>query len=244
LARFETAVCRSADAVTVVSGADAATLTTLAPGLYPVIVPNGINLDDYHPTLRPSADAATIVFTGKMDYRPNLDAAAWFAGEIMPLVQARRPEAVFQIVGQGPPPQIQRLRDRPGIIVTGAVPDVRPYIAGAAVYVAPLRMGGGTRFKLLEAMALARPIVSTRIGADGFEVESGREMLLADRPEEFAAAVMRLLDGPELAAALGTAGREFVRRSYAWDVILPRLDALHATLRPTRQPATSSAAGG
>jgi glycosyltransferase involved in cell wall biosynthesis len=105
-------------------------------------------------------------------------------------------------------------------------------------------MGGGTRFKLLEAMALARPIVSTRIGADGFEVESGREMLLADSPKDFAAAVLQVLDDPALAARLGNAGREFVRRSYVWDVILPRLDAVHASLRPSGQPAEPSAAGG
>jgi glycosyltransferase involved in cell wall biosynthesis len=93
-------------------------------------------------------------------------------------------------------------------------------------------------------MALARPIVSTRMGADGFDVESGREMLLADRPEEFAAAVLQVLGDPEVGGRLGIAGREFVRRSYAWDVILPQLDALHAALRPTRQPAAPSAAGG
>jgi glycosyltransferase involved in cell wall biosynthesis len=244
LARFETAVCRLADAVTVVSTVDGSTLAALAPGLTPIVVPNGIDLDDYFLTRPPAVNAAVIAFTGKMDYRPNVDAAIWFANKIMPLVQAHRPEAVFQIVGQGAPPQLTRAGDRPGIVVTGAVPDARPYISRAAVYVAPLRMGGGTRFKLLEAMALARPIVSTRIGAEGFEVESGRELLLADTPDEFAAAVQRLFDDVELAARLGACGREFVRRSYSWDTILPRLDAVHANLRRASQSTAPSAAGG
>ncbi len=232
LARFESAACRVADAVTVVSATDAAALTTLAPGLNPTLVPNGVDLDDFRPAPRPSGSAPVIVFTGKMDYRPNVDAVLWFSEEIMPRVQASRPEAVFQIVGQSPPPRIRRLGQRPGITVTGVVADTRPYIAGAAVYVAPLRMGGGTRFKLLEAMALARPVVSTRLGAEGFEVVSGRELLGADRPDEFSAAVLRVLNDLELAERLGTAGRDFVRRSFTWDAILPRLDAVHAALRP------------
>jgi sugar transferase (PEP-CTERM/EpsH1 system associated) len=244
LARFEAAVCRAADAVTVVSGTDGSTLSELAPGLKPFVVPNGIDLDDYRPTPLPAANAEVIVFTGKMDYRPNLDAALWFADKIMPLVQEHRPQAVFQIVGQGAPPQLARAGERPGIVVTGAVPDTRPYISGAAVYVAPLRMGGGTRFKLLEAMALSRPVLSTRIGAEGFEVESERELLLADTPDEFATAVLRLLDDVELAARLGTSGREFVRRSYSWDAILPRLDAVYADLRPASQTTAPSAAAG
>jgi glycosyltransferase involved in cell wall biosynthesis len=162
----------------------------------------------------------------------------------MPLVLALRPDAVFLIVGQGASAQLAHLGQQPGIAVTGAVPDARPYIAGAAVYVAPLRMGGGTRFKLLEAMALERPIVSTRIGAEGFEVESDRELLLADTPEEFASAVLQLLDDVGLAARLGASGRDFVRSAYTWDAILPRLDAVHAALRPAGQAAAPSAEGG
>ena len=244
LARFEASVCRLADAVTVVSAADRLAFASLAPGLDVVVVPNGIDLDDYRPTPRPTPKVAAIVFTGKMDYRPNLDAALWFADKIMPLVQARQPQAVFQIVGQGASPQLARFGQRPGIVVTGAVPDARPYISAAAVYVAPLRMGGGTRFKLLEAMALERPIVSTRIGAEGFEVESGRELLLADTREEFASAVLRLLNDVELAGRLGAAGRDFVRNAYTWDAILPRLDAVHAGLRPVSQATAPSAVDG
>jgi sugar transferase (PEP-CTERM/EpsH1 system associated) len=244
LARFEAAVCGLADAVTAVSATDGATLAKLTPGLVPSLVPNGIDLDDYRATMTPAPHSASIVFTGKMDFRPNVDAALWFAQEIMPRVLASRPEAIFQIVGQAPTRQLLRLGERPGIVLTGAVPDTRPYIAGAAVYAAPLRMGGGTRFKLLEAMALARPIVSTRLGAEGFDVESGRELLLADGPEDLAAAVLQVLDDHQLAVRLGAAGRDFVKRSYAWDAILRRLDAVYAALRPAQQAAVTSEANG
>jgi glycosyltransferase involved in cell wall biosynthesis len=162
-----------------------------------------------------------------MDYRPNIDAALWFATHILPRVRARQPEARFVVVGQKPPGSLTRLHGRNGVIVTGAVEDARPHIAGAAVYVAPLRMGGGTRFKLLEAMALARPIVSTTIGAEGFPVESGRELVLADTPEAFAQSVLELLSNRQRARALGMAGRQFVQ-GYDWSAIVPRLEQVYA----------------
>jgi glycosyltransferase involved in cell wall biosynthesis len=114
------------------------------------------------------------------------------------------------------------------VIVTGAVEDARPFIAEAGVYVAPLRMGGGTRFKLLEAMALARPIVSTTLGAEGFGVQAGRELLIADAPGGFAQAVLALLDDPARAEALGRAGRAFVRAGYDWSAIIPRMEAAYS----------------
>ncbi len=131
------------------------------------------------------------------------------------------------MVGQKPPERLRRLHGRQGVVVTGAVEDPRPYIAAAAVYVAPLRMGGGTRFKLLEAMALSRPIVSTTLGAEGFAVQSGRELLLADAPADFAAAVLRLLEAPAAAQTLAQAGRAFAEASYDWNAIIPKLEAAY-----------------
>jgi glycosyltransferase involved in cell wall biosynthesis len=229
LERLEAEVCRSVSTVTCVSHEDAAALKHLAPALQPIVVPNGIDLDAYSSYASHAPPyPARLAFTGKMDYRPNVDAALWFIHDILPRVRARRPEAEFVVVGQRPLPQLLNHNGRHGVIVTGAVEDARPFIAEAGVYVAPLRMGGGTRFKLLEAMALARPIVSTTLGAEGFGVQAGRELLIADAPGGFAQAVLALLDDPARAEALGRAGRAFVRAGYDWSAIIPRMEAAYS----------------
>lgn len=224
LARFEREACRRADAVLCVSPQDAEALRRLDSSISPAIVPNGIFLADYSPPPA-SFGSQRIVFTGKMDYRPNVDAARWFAEEILPAAQREAPQAEFVIVGQKPAAAVLQLRSRRGITVTGAVDDARPYIAGAALYVAPLRMGGGTRFKLLEAMALRCPIVSTTLGAEGFPVQHGREMLLADTPEDFVQAVTALLRDERRRAALAEAAHQFVRR-YDWGEIIPVVEGV------------------
>ncbi len=230
LARFEAAVCRAADRVLAVSEPDAAMLRRLVPGLEPTVIPNGIDTARYRERVgepEVKMGSAALVFTGKMDFRPNVDAVLWFAETVLPRVRAQVPEAHFVVVGQRPHRRLARLRNRPGITLTGWVADVRPYIARAAVYVAPLRIGGGTRLKLLEAMAMERAIVATRLGAEGFPVTAGRELLLADRPEAFAQAVVALLRDPARRAALGAAARAFVVRHYDWQVIIPRLEAVY-----------------
>ena len=230
LARLEAAVCRVVDEVVCVSGEDGRALQRLAPGLSPLVVPNGIDLAEYAaPGPRPSEigdGTEAIVFTGKMDYRPNVDAALWFADQILPAIRRARPAACFLVVGQKPAPALLARHGRGGVIVTGAVEEARPYIGHAAVYAAPLRMGGGTRFKLLEAMALARPIVSTTLGAEGFDVKSGREMVLADTAPDFAAGVCALLEDAARARGLAEAGRLFVQ-GYDWSRLVPRLEALY-----------------
>jgi glycosyltransferase involved in cell wall biosynthesis len=162
-----------------------------------------------------------------MDYRPNVDAVMWFAAEIWPRIRAARPEARCLVVGQKPTQSVQALAGQAGVTVTGAVEDTRPYISGAGAYVAPLRLGGGTRFKLLEAMALGRPVISTTVGAEGFPVTSGRELLIADSPVDFAQAVLRVLADRGLGRALGEAGRAFVRAHYDWRVIVPKLETVY-----------------
>ncbi len=240
LARFEAGVCRRADHVTCVSAEDAAALRALAPTLQPVIVPNGIFVSEYGdptpPRPAPSLQGRegwreapggvrSLVFTGKMDYRPNVDAVTWFAAEIFPLVRRELPNVEFVIVGQKPTAAVMELRKLDGIIVTGAVDDARPYIARATVYVAPLRMGGGTRFKLLEAMALRRAIVSTTIGAEGFAVQSGRELMIADSAHDFAQAAIALLCDGTKRGAMEEAGYAFVRK-YDWERIVPEVERL------------------
>lgn len=228
LKRFEAETLRAVQAVTCVSPEDATALRALVPELDPVLVPNGIDVDDYQPSTvshRPN----TAIFTGKMDYRPNVDAVLWFAESIWPRIRSQQPEAQFTVVGQKPVARVRALNGQMGITVTGAVAEVRPHIAQAGVYVAPLRMGGGTRFKLLEAMALAKPIVSTTLGAEGFAVQPDRELLLADEPDVFAQSVLSLMRDAPRRERLARAGYNFVRAHYDWRAIIPALEAIYAT---------------
>jgi glycosyltransferase involved in cell wall biosynthesis len=239
---YEARICCFAAATLAVSEADQRALQALLPGLGVTIVSNGIELAEY-PVLSPPRPAPpfTLVFTGKMDYRPNIDAMLWFGRHVLPLVQAQVPQVRLQIVGMNPSPRLDELRANPAIAIVGAVPDTRPYIHAAAVYLIPMRVGGGTRFKALEAMASGKSIVSTTLGIEGIPVQDGRELLLADRPDTFAAQVLLLLrdqqDSGQVSAALGIAARRFVERHYGWPQILPRLEQVYADVLVDR-PAT------
>lgn len=225
LRAFERRAARDADATLVVSRQDGALLRRLDPGLRPYEIPNGIDTAHYD-RFKADEDGAALVFTGKMDFRPNIDAMLWFGAEVWPRIKAARPDSRWWIVGQKPSPRLEGLRGDSAITITGAVDDIRAEIGRAAVYIAPLRVGGGTRFKLLEAMAMRRAIVTTRLGCEGFEVESGREMVVADMPEVFARSVLELLADPNRRAALGERGHAFVQASYDWSAIVPRLEDL------------------
>ncbi|MCS7222477.1 MAG: glycosyltransferase [Anaerolineae bacterium] len=229
LRRYERAICQRVDAVVAVSPADAAALQRLLPDLRPTVIPNGVDLVLYALDQICPLDLgpAALVFTGKMDFRPNVDAVQWFV-PILARVRRAVPEARFFVIGRQPHPRIARLAADPTVVVTGQVADTRPYIAGAAVYVVPLRVGGGTRLKVLEAMALGRAIVSTRLGVEGLDVADGRELRLADTPEAFAQAVVELLQNPELRTRLGAAARAFVEARYGWDRIVPDMERLYA----------------
>jgi glycosyltransferase involved in cell wall biosynthesis len=204
--------------------------TVTSPGLAVTVVPNGVDLEFYRPGVVPPAPEMgphSLVFTGKMDYRPNVDAVLWFAEAVLPLILTQLPDLHFYVVGQQPHPRLARLGAHPAIIVTGRVPDTRPYIAGAGAYVVPLRIGGGTRLKVLEAMAMGQAIVSTRFGCDGFPFQDGREVCLADEPATFAATVVALLQDREQAARLGQAARACVEAHYGWDAIVPLMEKLY-----------------
>ena len=235
LRRYEAAAMRAADAVVAVSEADRTALLDLGVDTPIAVVSNGIDLDEYQPAPRPASASKTLVFTGKMDYRPNIDAVLWFAQAVLPLICERAPDARFQIVGMNPHPRLDVLRSHPSIEITGAVADTRPYIYQAAAYVIPMRIGGGTRFKALEAMACGAAVVSTSLGVEGIGVRDGAEMLIADAPDHFAQAVLRLLDDTDgaLHRQLGAQGRRFVELHYGWEQIIPRLEAV---LERARQP--------
>jgi glycosyltransferase involved in cell wall biosynthesis len=169
----------------------------------------------------------TLVFTGQMGYRPNVDAAVWFCNQVWPRLRAELPAAQLNIVGRDPAPAVLALAQQPGVVVTGAVPDDRPWIGGADVYVLPMRFGGGVRFKLLQALSMARAVVSTPMGADGVEgLADGQHLALADSAPTFAARALELLRDPLARIAMGQAGRELVQAHYDWQVLLPGMEEL------------------
>lgn len=230
LAAYEAAVCRQADRVVAVSQADAEALRRLLPAIHVTVVPNGVDLKTFAPGCSapaPEMRSDAVVFSGKMDYRPNVDAALWFADEILPRVSAHRPTVHFWIVGQQPHPRLARLAGRPNITVTGRVPDVRPYLVGAAVCVLPFRMGGGTRLKVLEALALGKAVASTTLGAEGFGLRDGQELRLADTAPAFAQVVLELLTDAAQRARLGAHGHAFAAAHYGWESIVPQLEAVY-----------------
>lgn len=223
LQRLEQLTCQTAQRVLCVSTTDQQLLAAHQLSLPPLVVPNGLNFADYQPPSAPPPTPPRLVFTGKLDYRPNVDAVLWFAESILPHIRAQQPTVEFWVVGQRPSPAIRALQGKNGVHVTGAVPDIQPYVAGASVFVAPLRMGGGTRLKLLEAFALERAVVATPVGAEGFAVTDGEQLLLAEHATDFAAAVLRVLADPSLQRHLGQRARQFGAQYYDWQAILPAL---------------------
>jgi sugar transferase (PEP-CTERM/EpsH1 system associated) len=190
-----------------------------------LVITNGVAADCFEVIPNPNVQPA-IVFCGRMDYEPNIDGVEWFVREILPKVRERRPDAVFRIVGAAPTARVLALR-APGVEVTGTVPDVRPYLAGAAVVVAPLRIARGIQNKVLEGLAAGRPVVATPDALDGIAARPGRDVLVGADAQGFATAVADVLLG--LAPAdLGSRGRRFVQRHHRWDVQLEAMDRLIA----------------
>jgi glycosyltransferase involved in cell wall biosynthesis len=224
--------------VIAVSDADADALRQLDPALKVHVIPNGVDTADYQrETVVPiELPSNSLVFTGTMDFRPNVDAVLWFAREVWPSVKAAIPDAHLVIVGQRPHVRLNVLENDPLIIITGGVEDARPYIAGATVVVIPLRMGGGTRLKLLEAFALQAPVVSTTLGAEGFDVTSGQELLLADDAGSFAQSIVELINDRARATALGQAGRSLAVDRYDWQRIVPMFEEVYGVSLYTPQP--------
>jgi glycosyltransferase involved in cell wall biosynthesis len=194
------------------------------------VIPNGVDLDYFAAPPPLETGDTDIVFTGAMRYRPNSEGAIWFVERVLPLIHRELPDARFSIVGADPPAAVRALADRWGVMVTGTVDDVRPWLQAAHIVVVPLLSGGGTRLKLLEAFAGSRPVVSTRIGAEGIEVRDDHELLLADEPERFARAVIALARAPELRARLTESAIELVRARYQWSAISAQLRAVHEEL--------------
>lgn len=214
---------------TLVSEPEAALFRTVAPKARARVlgVPNGVDtafFDPAVPSVSPYDGAGPVLaFTGHMDYPPNIDAALWLASEILPLVRRSLPAARLAIVGANPVKEIQALGSRKDVLVTGRVPDVRPYVRHAAVSVAPLRIARGIQNKVLEAMAMARPTVVTQAALTGIAAVPGRDLLLADTPAAIAAAVLEALQ-PERARELSANARRFVLATHGWDQTFAAFD--------------------
>jgi glycosyltransferase involved in cell wall biosynthesis len=216
LCREERTAWRRCDGVVLTSAADQARVLQEEPGARTAVVPNAVDVEAFRRRPGdPARDGRTILFFGAVNYFPNVDGLHHFVREVWPLLAGRRPELRLKIVGPNPPSQILAYAGE-RIEVTGFVEDLRAHLAQAAVSIVPLRIGGGTRLKIVEAMAMELPIVSTRLGAEGLDVRDGVDLLLADEPAAFAAAVERILDDPALGDGLAAAGRRLVETRYSW----------------------------
>jgi sugar transferase (PEP-CTERM/EpsH1 system associated) len=220
--RLERRLIAEADVTLVTSARERAALNGSAPRIH--VIPNGVDCDAIRPL--PPASGREILFVGSLNYEPNVDAVIFFAREVFPAVRQRAPAATFTVVGRAPPPEILALQDLPGIRIAGEVADVKPCYQRCALCVVPLRAGGGTRLKILEAMAFARAIVSTPQGCEGLEVQNGQHLVVAEQPARLAEAILDLLEHPERAQELARAGRKRAEESYDWKKIASDLYAL------------------
>jgi sugar transferase (PEP-CTERM/EpsH1 system associated) len=190
-------------------------------------VPTGVDTAYFRPSGKTATRRHHLVFTGSMDWLPNEDGIRYFTDQIMPRIKQSVPDVTLTVVGRDPYPSLVELSKRdPSVTVTGRVEDVRPYMEEAAVYIVPLRIGGGTRLKIYEAMAMEKPVVSTTIGAEGLPVTDGAEIVLADTPDSFAAAVVRLLQQENLSAEIGQRAATTVRAKFGWESVADSFAAI------------------
>lgn len=218
-----------------VSPLDAQRLARIAGGPKTAVVPNGVDVDYFSPSS--GDDAAGLVFAASFDTIPNQDAARYFLREIWPVLVADDPRRRITFVGRGPGVDLRHAAADPRVTVTGPVPDVRPFIAAATVYVCPLRVGGGTRLKVLDALAMGKALVATRLSVEGLGLTPGVHFLEAETPLEFLQQVRRLEGDPRCRRRLGRAGRELVERKYAWPVVGAELDHAYRAAVATRAAA-------
>jgi glycosyltransferase involved in cell wall biosynthesis len=215
----EAEACRRASLTIAVSEDDRRRLAELAPGARMASVATGVDTSYFVQNgFKPRA--SQMVFCGSMDWHPNEDAVFYFADSILPRIRAEVPDATLTVVGRNPSGRLRDLAaSHAGITVTGTVEDVRPSVGEASVYVVPLRAGGGTRLKILEALAMSKAVVSTTVGAEGLALESGRHFVAADDPARFADEVVALMRNPERRTRLGQEGRYLVETQNSWDIV-------------------------
>lgn len=224
--RYEAQVCRAVKRVIAVSEHDAQTMRSEYGVQCVQAVPTGVDVDYFTPP-DDVQRAPSLVFVGSMDWAPNVDGFQWFVREVLPIIRARRPDCVLTIAGRRPHYSIRKSGEQdPSIRVTGTVPDVRPYLWEASVSIVPLRIGGGTRLKIFEAMAARLPVVSTTIGAEGLDLKHGETIRIADSPQDFAGHCLDLLDDAAAARSLADAAWEMVSACYSWEMASRQFERL------------------
>ena len=215
---YERRVSRASGHIVAVSKNDADEMRRLFDVTRVSEIPTGVNIEYFlPPETRPPA-VADLVFVGSMDWLPNVDGVLYFVGEILPLIRQKRPQTTLAVVGRTPPPKLLQLgTEDPNIKITGTVPDIRPYLWGSSVSIVPLRIGGGTRLKIYEAMAAKIPVVSTTIGAEGLTVNPPHDIRIADSPRDFAGQCLDLLASQDARTSVSTAAWEMVNASFSWE---------------------------
>jgi glycosyltransferase involved in cell wall biosynthesis len=229
--RYEQACWERADACVVTSEREVVPVQTCAPDTPVAVVPNAVDLD-YFALCDTPAEPHTVIFSGTLNYRPNLDAVHHLIDEIWPLVRHRYPDARLTLTGSNDGVDIRSLR-KPGVRLLGEVPDVRPYVGRAEAVAVPIRIGGGTRLKVLEALAMGKPMVSTAAGCEGVAVRDGEHLLIADDAATFASRICEIFENPGVRDALGQAGRHLVETRYSWVLAGERLESLYRQISDT-----------
>jgi glycosyltransferase involved in cell wall biosynthesis len=226
--RAETAAWRRAQACLVTSQREEDVVRSVAPLTLTAVIPNGVDIHYFAPDAQ-NADPDRIVFTGLLTYRPNIDAVRFFTREVLPLVLRERPSLKLTVVGYGPRELLGSIVS-PNVEATGWVPDVRPYLRAAGAVVVPVRMGSGTRLKVLDALAAGKAVVTTSLGCEGIDVKDREHLLIADHPQLFADHVLEVLRDKNLSSKLARRGRELVSARYSWSVVGEELVAFHEIL--------------
>ena len=228
--RDEVAAARRSTVCVNVSETDRRRLTDAAEKpLRSIVIVPGVDTEELTPASR-TGSGTSLVFVGSMSYIPNVDAAEFFVRDVLPLIAAEIPDVTFTIVGARPSPSVQRLAVDPRVRVTGRVDDVRPYYHSAAAAIVPMRIAGGVRMKILEAMALGCPVLSTTIGAEGLALTDGHDLLIADTPHAIAAAVIRLLRDRTLRERLAAGARETALRCFSWTAVGQQLEGVYESI--------------
>jgi sugar transferase (PEP-CTERM/EpsH1 system associated) len=225
--RFEARIIRAFDRVAVTAADDRRALLRLAPEIDVSVIPNGVDVEYFSPTPQ-ERDPTTLVFSGKMSYHANATAALFLARDVFPLVRAAHPDARLRILGSGPPPEVRALARDPAISVTGYVDDLRESLGQASIAVCSVSVKVGMQNKILEAMAMGLPVVSTRLGAEGLRARPEHELFIGDSPTELAGQISRLLRDADLRHAFGLAGRRYVETEHQWSASAERFEDLYA----------------
>lgn len=217
---YERNASQNFDFIAAVSDVDAEQMRNEYRLEHVAAIPTGVDTHFFQPDGNVAKEPYNLVFTGSMDWLPNEDAIKWFLADILPLIKQQIPNVTLTVVGRNPFPSLLELgKNDPSIVITGRVADVRPYMDKASVYIVPMRIGSGTRLKIYEAMAMALPMVSTRVGAEGLPITDGEELFLRDTPEAFAEMVVTLLSDQALAQRIGANAVKTVREKFGWQKV-------------------------